>query len=134
MLKKFVLIGGTHIDKTGSYQTGDIVKSVHDLTIVFPNKFRLVAEEEIPPVSEEKEDSEGVKTPSISENKPTKAETDKECNIEGEDITDQYELAKEKNVLVYKKGAWFNIYNKDSEELIVGPVRKIKVEKALKAM
>jgi len=102
-VKTFINIGGSHFERdpntkeTKEYKKGSIVKSTRDLHKAFPEKFRL--QEEAP-----------------QEEKTAK-----------EDVTDQFELAADNDLKVFKEGKEYTV-EEEGEVISEG---KITTKKAV---
>jgi len=127
---KFVLKSGGHVDLAGKeYKKGDTITTPINLAEKFRNKFRLVSEDAVKPekepkivspedvhsVEQESEDTTSTPASAIRNVKPTitKDDLDEESEY-GEDVTDEFPIAKDVELQVFVKKAWYTVVDPEN--------------------
>lgn len=131
-LAKYKLLRGSHVGSDKHrYEANDdennIILTNLDLVKKFPNKFSKIEDvkssKQLPTKAEE--DSSGSEDTSKLID-----EVNEEVDLSeyGDDVTADFEIAMQNDLLVYKKGGWFNIFTSDGEMLNEKGIRKSEVE------
>lgn len=135
--RKFKLIAGTHHDGTTgkSYKAGDVVSVDYDLAALFREKFLPIDEDPNPPVNEDlprPANSAGGMAPQPSDqgavsnitkqlvtpttpNHATAGDDENADEDKGEDVTSDFDDAKENDFVVLQKGRKYFVYDKDDK-------------------
>lgn len=126
---KFRVIEGKHHQGGKSYYkggpNGDVVESKVDLAAKFANKFVRVDDQ----TSEPRDRSSTFDKPDVTDN-PTKhrdkVAADKQdggtgTSVLGEDVTEDFELAKENGLVVFKDGKNFNVVEPEAIDKPLNP-------------